>query len=218
MATSKKQGAGRPKSEEKRCKIMKAASALFLECGFASTSMDLVASRAGVSKQTVYSHFDNKDSLYVAVIEDKCSQYCFDEEILTMDASHFENSLNRLGHQFIQLLSDPEVIATYKALIGGVNTNQHISELFYTAGSRRGRKILSDFLTTQQKYPISTACAEKVSILFFSALKGEFHIKNLLGLDTQDDAKQFSQHVDQVVEWVMLCLKHESSKEAALNT
>ena len=211
MATPKKQGAGRPKSEEKRCQIMQAASALFLECGFASTSMDLVASRAGVSKQTVYSHFNNKDALYVAVIEDKCSQYCFDEEILNMDASHFEKSLNKLGHQFIKLLSDPEVIATYKALIGGVNTNQHISELFYDTGSRRGRKILSDFLKAQHTYPVSTQYAEKVSTLFFSALKGEFHIKNLLGLSTKEDSENLDQHVEQVVEWVMLCLKHETT-------
>ncbi len=215
MATSKKQGAGRPKSEEKRRQIMQAASALFLECGFASTSMDLVASRAGVSKQTVYSHFDNKDSLYVAVIENKCSQYSFDDEIIELDAEHFEKSLNHLGQQFIRLLSDPEVIATYKALIGGVNTNQHIAELFYNAGSRRGRKILSDFLITQQTYPIPESCAEKVSILFFSALKGEYHIKNLLGLSTEKDMEHFEAHVEQVVSWVMLCLQHESAKAAS---
>ncbi|MCY7294621.1 TetR/AcrR family transcriptional regulator [Alteromonas sp. a30] len=212
MTTTKKQGAGRPKSEEKKEQILKAASTLFLECGFASTSMDLVANRAGVSKQTVYSHFENKDRLYVAVIEGKCSQYCFDEDNLQLNPEDLETSLKHLGHQFIKLLSDPEVIATYKALIGDIGNNPHIAELFYSAGSRRGRKILADYFVLQERYPIPQDVAEKVSILFFSTLKGEFHIRNLLGLTSEYPPHYFKQHVNQVVEWILLCLAHESNK------
>lgn len=212
MTTTKKQGAGRPKSEVKKEQILKAASALFLECGFASTSMDLVANRAGVSKQTVYSHFENKDTLYVAVIEGKCSQYCFNEDNLQLNPDALETSLKHLGHQFIKLLSDPEVIATYKALIGDVTSNHHIAELFYNAGSRRGRKILTDFLVQQKMHPIPAEIAAKISILFYSALKGEFHIRNLLGLASSYPEDYFEQHVNQVIEWVMLCLAHESQK------
>ena len=61
--------AGRPKSDLKRQSILEAAAGLFLEHGFSQTSMDLVANTAGVSKQTVYSHFNNKDALFSAVIE-----------------------------------------------------------------------------------------------------------------------------------------------------
>ena len=50
---------GRSKSEEKRQLIIQAAGELFVEHGFEKVSMEGIAKFAGVSKQTVYSHFSN---------------------------------------------------------------------------------------------------------------------------------------------------------------
>ena len=55
---------GRPKDMAKRQAILDAAKTLFLTKGYASTSMDAVASLAGVSKLTVYSHFTDKETLF----------------------------------------------------------------------------------------------------------------------------------------------------------
>lgn len=55
-------------SEQKRLHILDAAEALFYEQGVENTSMDQVASRANVSKRTVYNHFDTKDALFNAII------------------------------------------------------------------------------------------------------------------------------------------------------
>lgn len=60
---------GRPRDAEKNNAIVEAASLLFLEQGFDGTSMDEVAKRAGVSKQTVYSHFSGKEQLFSHVIK-----------------------------------------------------------------------------------------------------------------------------------------------------
>ncbi len=50
--------------------IRNAARRLFLEAGADATSMDAVASAAGVSKGTLYSRFANKEELLRAVIAD----------------------------------------------------------------------------------------------------------------------------------------------------
>lgn len=55
-------------SERKRAAIVAAASAEFLREGYAASSMDEIARRAGVSKPTVYNHFGNKERLFLAVI------------------------------------------------------------------------------------------------------------------------------------------------------
>ena len=60
------------RSEQKRLQILEAAMELFCGQGFPNTSMDEVAKLAGVSKQTVYSHFGSKDELFVASIESRC--------------------------------------------------------------------------------------------------------------------------------------------------
>jgi TetR/AcrR family transcriptional repressor of mexJK operon len=48
--------------------IIGAATALFLRNGYQGTSMDEVATRAGVSKQTVYKHFADKEELFRAIV------------------------------------------------------------------------------------------------------------------------------------------------------
>jgi AcrR family transcriptional regulator len=48
--------------------IISAALELFVERGFASTRLDDVAARAGVSKGTLYLYFENKEELFKAVV------------------------------------------------------------------------------------------------------------------------------------------------------
>jgi AcrR family transcriptional regulator len=49
--------------------ILWTAKDVFLEMGFERASMDEVASRAKTSKRSLYAHFENKEKLFLAVIE-----------------------------------------------------------------------------------------------------------------------------------------------------
>lgn len=54
---------------DKRQAVMEAARSLFARHGFDYTTMEAVASCAGVSKVTVYSYFADKDSLFRTALE-----------------------------------------------------------------------------------------------------------------------------------------------------
>ncbi len=54
---------GRPKSDKKRQQILDAAAQLFASQGYTNTSLETVAAAAGVSKQTIYSHFSSKQEV-----------------------------------------------------------------------------------------------------------------------------------------------------------
>ncbi|MES2450973.1 MAG: TetR/AcrR family transcriptional regulator [Pseudomonadota bacterium] len=56
------------RSERKREPILDAATDIFLHHGYLGSSMDEVAARAAVSKQTVYKHFSSKEALFVAIV------------------------------------------------------------------------------------------------------------------------------------------------------
>ena len=56
------------RSARKRQAVLHRARQLFLEKGYAGTSMDEVAALAEVSKVTIYRHFSDKHSLFVAVV------------------------------------------------------------------------------------------------------------------------------------------------------
>lgn len=63
---------GRPKvlsDAERQDRLVEVATGLFADLGFGRTTMDQVAARAHVSKQTLYRLFPNKGRLFAAVIE-----------------------------------------------------------------------------------------------------------------------------------------------------
>ncbi|MGB3200737.1 MAG: TetR/AcrR family transcriptional regulator [Nodosilinea sp.] len=63
---------------DKAVQILQGAMQEFLQNGYAGTSMDKVASTAGVSKPTVYNYFKDKEGLFRALIqyvaESRCQQ------------------------------------------------------------------------------------------------------------------------------------------------
>jgi TetR/AcrR family transcriptional regulator, mexJK operon transcriptional repressor len=74
MATRKKHAAETPpippflRGDDKRSVILRAAHRLFLRDGYAVTSMDAITLEAGVSKATVYAHFDGKQKLFEELV------------------------------------------------------------------------------------------------------------------------------------------------------
>jgi TetR/AcrR family transcriptional repressor of mexJK operon len=58
----------RPSSLVKRRAILAAAEHAFLRGGYAVVSMDDIAERSGVAKQTVYAHFGSKEALFVELV------------------------------------------------------------------------------------------------------------------------------------------------------
>lgn len=70
--------------EERSASILAAAAEAFAGGGYAATSMDDVAAAAGVTKLIVYRHFDSKEELYRAVLD----------EVAARVASEFVRGIN----------------------------------------------------------------------------------------------------------------------------
>ena len=139
---------GRPKSEQKAEAILLAASERFLSKGFQGTSMDAVAQRAGVSKQTVYSHFANKEELFKACIHAKVAGYGFDETT-TVDARDLRTALMKVARRFVDLLLDPEVVAMHRVVMGEATSQPRIAALFFDSGPKRTKAAVCAFLQQQ---------------------------------------------------------------------
>jgi AcrR family transcriptional regulator len=57
------------RSEATRGELLRIARDLFTDPGYEKTSLDVIASRAGVTKGAIYHHFPNKRDLFQAVFE-----------------------------------------------------------------------------------------------------------------------------------------------------
>jgi AcrR family transcriptional regulator len=69
---------GRPRSEETRTAILRAASELLDRDGFTAMSIEAIASRAGASKATIYRWWPNKATVVMdAVLENAAAGFAF---------------------------------------------------------------------------------------------------------------------------------------------
>jgi AcrR family transcriptional regulator len=59
----------RRSAEATRAKILESAYSLFYARGYARVGVDEIAAAAGITKRTLYAHFDSKDALIAAVLE-----------------------------------------------------------------------------------------------------------------------------------------------------
>ncbi len=91
------------RSEARPTELIEAALRLFAEQGFAATRLEDVASRAGVSKATIYRYFDNKEALFEAVVRHAVAPRFAQAELL-LEA--FEGSTADLLRTFFKVVKE----------------------------------------------------------------------------------------------------------------
>lgn len=99
-------------AERSRRAILDAARQAFAEHGLGGTRLDDVAQRAGVDKRLVYYYFQNKDSLFLAALEDVYAGIRSAEEALNLGALPPREAIARLiDFTWQYYLDHPEFIA-----------------------------------------------------------------------------------------------------------
>lgn len=148
--TQKSRSPGRPKDLEKRAAIVAAASEFLLKQGFDGLTIDTVAAQAGVSKMTVYSHFEDKDALFEAAVlatTEEIARGMFKQGGVTGD---LENDLNAFGRSLLGALLTEPLVNKGHALIGALADRPKLAKQFYTAGPEQTTVALENILATAQ--------------------------------------------------------------------
>lgn len=94
-------------THEKRQTILVGAVKVFIESGYDVSSMDKIAEVAGVSKRTVYNHFQSKESLFQAVVNDFLKQRDQQKPIEYSGSRSLEEQLREFAEAELYLIDDP---------------------------------------------------------------------------------------------------------------
>ena len=147
-------GRGRPQlrsDEETRAIIFEAARAEFAHSGYAATSMESVARRAGVSTRTLYRLVPNKAALFEAMITERIDRFVSIVNLRGCRSDDVEAALTEALVICGDLLLDGEVIAMQRVILGDNDKFPEIAETFYHKAIRRTEDALADWLRRQQK-------------------------------------------------------------------
>ena len=140
---------GSTRSERKHRAILTAGQELFLGKGFDRTTMDEVAARAQVSKQTVYKHFADKEQLFTAIIaaEIAAAEEITRDDVAALGASvEIERDLRRFARQHIRDVVRPEIVTMRRIVIGEADRFPELARSWYEAGPARAHHLLAEQL------------------------------------------------------------------------
>ncbi|MEM6753681.1 MAG: TetR/AcrR family transcriptional regulator [Cyanobacteria bacterium P01_C01_bin.38] len=162
-------------SGEKVEAILQGAIHEFVKNGFAATTMDKVTAAAGVSKTTVYSYFQDKEKLFIALIERLITNrgVAFNQlnpemfqgepaEVLTNFATHLLN-------QFAKDVSEsPEFLGLIRLMIGESGRFPMLAQYMVSHIDRNVVQVIANYLRSHPDLQI--ADPEATTRVFLGAL------------------------------------------------
>ncbi|WP_066382424.1 MULTISPECIES: TetR/AcrR family transcriptional regulator [unclassified Anabaena] len=189
MARPKNGETDRSNSSDKVEKILQGAMQQFLAYGYASTSMDKVAEAAGVSKATVYSHFQDKEGLFRALIE-RLARKRF-QLILGTQPLKGEPYvvLRRLAKTALnQMINDPEYQAFERLLMGESARFPELAQVFIASIAKPAIETISQYLAARSELnipdPEATARILIGSLVHFVITQEIMHGKNIMPMES----------------------------------
>jgi AcrR family transcriptional regulator len=145
---------GRPQvrpDDETRQIIYEAARHVFAGGGYAATSMEAVARRAGVSTKTLYRLIPNKASLFEGMVSDRLDRFVSSINLHAIDHANIDEALYAALMACAELTLDEEVIALQRMVLQEAGKFSDIARMFHTNAIQRTTVALADWLRAQQK-------------------------------------------------------------------
>jgi len=127
---------------ETRNRLIQAAREAFMEEGYRA-SVDSIASRAGVAKQTLYNHFPSKDELF-----SESAGQVSDAIVVSLDGQtdDVRATLIRFGTTFRQKILGAEGLAMFRTLMAEAVRFPTLAQAFFAKGPEQTTARLANFL------------------------------------------------------------------------
>lgn len=118
---------------------------LFLRHGYTKTTMDEIAARAGVSKQTVYTHFADKEQLFTElVLANAARADAFLDEIAGLLGDGTPPEIVALARRYVAFVVRPEVVQLRRLVIGEASRFPDLARAYYEQVPERVVEVIAE--------------------------------------------------------------------------
>ncbi len=131
--------------------VFDAARQAFAMDGFAATSTEELARRAGISTKTLYRLFPTKAALFEAMCADRLERLASDVHLQAIDEVDVETGLRSALLACANLALDPEVVALQRMVLQESAAFPELAANFYKNGISRTVAALAGWLRVQVK-------------------------------------------------------------------
>ena len=182
----------------KREIILEAAKKVFLEVGFGAASMDAIANKAQVSKQTVYNHFGSKEELFAAMVRDSCDNVTLAFAEAARDGNP-EKTLRAIARHFMGMVFTEDKLAMHRILMAEVPRFPDLGRIFYQSGPAVIRQFLADYFKEQNRRGTLKVDNPRITAEQFISMVTSCRLRSELGVEPMPNAEVREQYIDNAV-------------------
>lgn len=168
---------------DKRSQIVAAARSVFLQHGFSGASTDTIQEAAGVSKSTMYAHFENKETLFAGVMEEGCATFLSAVRALELpESAPLEETLTALGRAYLQIVLSREALSLFRVVIAEAPRFPDVARRFYLAGPAAMNEIVATYLdraTRRREVDFSAIGRDAAAATFVDLVRSEAQLQCL---------------------------------------
>ncbi|ODP33217.1 TetR/AcrR family transcriptional regulator [Pandoraea sp. ISTKB] len=178
--------------------MLRAATELFLENGFAGVSIDAVMSRAGGSKRDLYNEFGDKEGLFRAVLARICDDIMTPLRAIPADGTTLEQALRSFARTFLTFLLTPRVIALQRLVMSEAIRYPDFAKAFVRLGPEAAYETLEQLLLQRAERDRLVMNAPRVcAAVFCDSLVSDLQFRAVAGIEVS--AQDIEARVDTAV-------------------
>lgn len=191
---------------DSRARLIQAAAEVFVEEGYRA-SVERVASRAGVARQTLYNHFPCKADLFREVVSQATAAL-----LITLDADHLtlRERLLRFGTMYRDKVLSSDGLGFFRTLAAETVRFPELAASFYRTGPAQTAARLSAVLKqAMSSGEMRQGCPEFAANMLLSMLVGADRSHYLFSGDPPPDPDP--QHVARIIDCYLRAFAPDSS-------
>ncbi len=185
--------------------ILATSREIFLQHGYSDGSMDTIAQRSGVSKTTLYAHFESKEALFNQVVVEMVEEHGPDTAKMldVPPEANFHEALVTIGRRMLDTLLDPQVMAlTRLCVVEGRRMSRRSCEGLAAARTRL-LVLLTGFFRERAGSGRSGDELRRAADLFIVLTLRDFQLQAMLPWSVAATPEAYRDHVEQVADLML---------------
>jgi TetR/AcrR family transcriptional regulator, mexJK operon transcriptional repressor len=203
-----------PRGKKRRMELAKVAERLFLTHGFSNTTMQMIASEAEASKETLYRHFSSKEALFAELISAKAAELTGAQSALARDEPPAA-ALFELGTNLMQMMAAKSGSSSlFNMVVADAHRAPDLARIFYDRGPGTTLKRLTAYLrAATRRGQLRCPDPHRAAKLFLGAVVSHHHLHCLIGQPAGPvSTAEIRRHVQAAVE---MFLSHFADQAAS---
>ncbi len=186
------------RARARRDAILDAGRELFLEKGYAATSLAEIVARSGGSLATVYELFGSKRGLFEAILVEFSARVMepFATDDLEIDP---ERGLTDLAHRYLAMVLEPKIVGWWRTMLAEAAHVPELREIFLGCDGGPLQRAIAGYLERlRRRGQIELDDASVAAGQFLELVRGPLHRRALVG-EESFDPREIERHVQWAV-------------------